>query len=374
MTMNFDPINDGDRTEDDRLSVLVVSDRDEERVMIERIVTDAGLGSVSCTSSAAQGILASNGPDVVLLSTECSESDLLASTRRLRPDTPLLMVGDLFDVEQVVEFMRKGACDFIQMPCSEEGIVERIRIAVLSGSRERDRQQRLERLKGICRRLSESKREISTRLDEMKNDLETCKSDVSQKLDHVSVTSEFRALISQELGVEEVLRTGLEYILSKTDPTNVAAFLANSETDFSLGAYVNYDCPREAANPILDKFASTVCQHVAFEDELVRFEDVDQFIEAIGADAEVLRNNEIVAMPCCAGDECMAVLFLFREAGTPFTDELAGTLDCLRGIFGEQLATVVRVHHRIEAEWPSAPAEDQDEGSDWGFGEGPISG
>ena len=90
---------------------------------------------------------------------------------------------------------------------------------------------------------------------------------------------------------------------------------------------MNYDCPRERANPVLDKFASSVCEHVAEEDELIRFEDVDQFIDTVGEDAEVLRGTEIVAMPCSHEGECMAVLFLFRQTSQPFTDELAGTLD-----------------------------------------------
>ena len=285
----------------------------------------------------------------------------------------MLMMGDSEDVDQVMDYIRKGACDFIQMPCVAGNLISRLRAAVTCGEQDRLRARRLERLRGICRRLSRSKQEISDRLDEARNDLEVCRSGVSQQLDEASCSSEFRALISQELGVEDVLRTGLEFILSKTQPTNVAAFLANSDTDFSLGAYVNYDCPREKANPVLDKLASTVCQHVAAEDELVRFEDVDQFIDAIGEEAEVLRGTEIVAMPCSSEGDCMGVLFLFRDAKTPFDDQLASTLDCLREIFGEQLATVVRVHHRMEAEWPPESAQDQEDGTDWGFGEGPLA-
>ncbi len=78
-------------------------------------------------------------------------------------------------------------------------------------------------------------------------------------------------------------------------------------------------------------------------------------------------------MPCSFDGECMAVLFLFRDAKEPFEDELAATLDSIRRIFAEQLSTVVRVHHRMEAEWPPEAADDQEEGNDWGFGEGPLA-
>ena len=69
----------------------------------------------------------------------------------------------------------------------------------------------------------------------------------------------------------------------------------------------------------------------------------------------------------------MAVLFLFRNAEEPFEDEIAATLDSIRRIFAEQLTTVVRVHHRMEEEWPPEAADDQEEGNDWGFGEGPLA-
>ena len=350
-------------------SVLIVTDIDRDQELYDSINDEADIEVTICESSSAQMKLATSGPDVALFCSECRESDVLANSRRLRPETPMMVIGDSDDVDKVVDFIRNGACDFIQKPCSPSSLVDRIRAAITCGQRDRDRVLRLERLKGICRRLSRSKQEISSRLDELQQDIEDRRTESDRQIDEVACVSEFRALIGQELGVEEVLRTGLEFILAKSEPTNVGAFLANSNTDFSLGAYVNYDCPRELANPVLDKFASSVCEHVAAEDQLIRFEDVDQFIDTVGEDAEVLRGTEIVAMPCSHEGECMAVLFLFRQASQPFTDELAGTLDALREILGQQLATVVRVHHRMESIWPPDPVEDVDDSSDWGFGE-----
>ena len=235
----------GDPDEARRFSVLVVSDRDEERDQLERIVDAAGLDVEGCSSSAAQAMLAANGPDVALLCVECDDPDLLANSRRLRPETPMLVAGSKIDV---------------------------------------------------------------------------CKL-----------------------------------------------------TEFTLGAYVNYECPRSVADRFLAQLASEVCQHVAKEGELVRFQDVDRFVDALGPEANVLRNSDVVAMPCSFDGECMAVLFLFRDAEEPFEDDLAATLDSIRQIFAEQLTTVVRVHHRMEAEWPPEAADDQEEGNDWGFGEGPLA-
>ena len=112
---------------------------------------------------------------------------------------------------------------------------------------------------------------------------------------------------------------------------------------------------------------------MAREAELVRFQDVEGFVEAIGPAAKVLQNSDVVAIPCICEDECLAILFLFRDRETPFGEELAPILDSIRGVFGEQLSTVVRLHHRIDSEWPEEPEDESDDSSDWGFGEGGMA-
>ena len=74
--------NQGDPDEARRFSVLVVSDRDEERDQLERIVDAAGLDVEGCSSSAAQAMLAANGPDVAL----CVSSVMIRICWRTRGD------------------------------------------------------------------------------------------------------------------------------------------------------------------------------------------------------------------------------------------------------------------------------------------------
>jgi hypothetical protein len=66
----------------------------------------------------------------------------------------------------------------------------------------------------------------------------------------------------------------------------------------------------------------------------------------------------------------MGVFFLFRSRNEPFKDELAGLIDALRPVFAEQMARIVRVHHRSRFLWPESRADindiDEDtEGEDW---------
>ena len=46
------------------------------------------------------------------------------------------------------------------------------------------------------------------------------------------------------------------HLLTKTGPTNAAVFLPDSVDHYGLGAYVNYDCPRESIAALLDALAT----------------------------------------------------------------------------------------------------------------------
>lgn len=356
-----------------RFSVLVISDSSDERTALRKIVGDAGLDVMTCPRSRAEDVLANSGPDVAVICVEDEFADTLMNARRICPETPVLIAGTKVEIDVLVSMIRGGACDFVQLPCAPDNLVHRLREAVRSSEEDNHGGERVKRLQSICKKLDESRKEISSRLDALQRDIESSKSEIAAQLDVAAATAAFQALVSQELGVEDVLRTALEYILSTTGPTNAAVFLANSETEYTLGAYVSYDCPRELADPVLARLGSEVCAHVAREAELVRFQDVEGFVEAIGPAAKVLQNSEVVAIPCIFEDECLAILFLFRDRETPFGEELAPTLDSIRGVFGEQLSTVVRLHHRIDSEWPDEPKDESDDSSDWGFGEGGMA-
>lgn len=369
MSSFWEKENHGDDQQVTPISVLVVSDSDEQCDDLRHLIDAAGMNVVTCPSMLAPVLLAQRGPDVALLCMDWDSPDLLAASHRLRPDTPILVAGGDLDSAQLIRLFRAGASDFVQMPCPPGGLVERLRAASNAGTDAKKRGQRLERLRKICRKLTDSKHEIASRLDTLESEFEACRSDVSAQLNVTAAASEFRALVSQELAVEDVLRTALEYVLSKTGPTNGAVFLATAESEFSLGAYVNFECSRELADPMLGRFATDVCPHLADEDELIRFQDVQKFVDSIGPEAEILQNSEVVALPCSFDGECMGVMVLFRDKSEPFSDEIAPVLDEIREIFGEQLAAIVRIHHRLQPEWPAESAEDIDDNIDWGFGD-----
>jgi GAF domain-containing protein len=155
--------------------------------------------------------------------------------------------------------------------------------------------------------------------------------------------SEFRTLIRQELDVEDLLRTALEYLLVKTGPTNAAVYLAGGDDSFGLGAYVNCDLPRKSVEPMLRRLCDEACPAVAEHVDVLRFEDAKEFVSDCELGAEVSEDIEMVAVPCHHDGECFAVMFLFRDSEQGFEDETAQVLGALRSILAEQLATLIRV-------------------------------
>ena len=365
MSENYSDMSKG--FESSSFPLLIVTDQESVNQVVHESLVESGFPVSTCGPGSIAAMLEETAPRLALVCHSDHASDHIEAVKDVQPDLPILALSEGATFNCVLDLIRAGAWDFVQMPCASGDIVERLQSLAMLKCESSTSQTQMEGLKGLCRRLSESNRELSRRFAELEHELASCQDDVDAQLDVASTVSAFQALLSQELGIEGVLQTSLEFILGKTGPTNAAIFLADSPTSYSLGAYVNYDCPREKADPVLRKFAADICHHVAEPNDLVRFQDVDAFIEAVGSDAEILESADIIGMPCCCDDECLAVVFLFRPSDEEYSEDLAPILDALRDALAEQLATIVNIHHRIADHWPD---ESTDESSDWGFGTG----
>ncbi|RLS64873.1 MAG: GAF domain-containing protein [Planctomycetota bacterium] len=292
---------------------------------------------------------------------------IAAQARRISSSTKLLVVGERPRAAVLLDAVRAGAVDWIDLSAEDGTQASRIHAALELGRDERRREERIARLKGICRKLAVTRGEISKQVDSLSDDLTHAWSDVRERLDEAALAGEFRGLLSQELDVEELLRTAMQYLLTKTGATNAAVFLPGSKpTQFGLGAYVHYDCPRTSAAPLLTRLADDVCPRLAASNDIVRFADTDEFVRSLGVEASVLDDAELIAWPAHHGGECYGVFFLFRNRSEPFRDELASLVDVLRPVFAAQMAKLVRVHHRSKFEWPQMRGSISDANDDSG--------
>ncbi|MCZ6835572.1 MAG: response regulator [Planctomycetota bacterium] len=308
--------------------------------------------------------------DILLVNPDLPDGDGLDLSRHVQknaPATRTIIYGDKDISRCAMEAMRAGAIDVLCVPVSEPDLITSIELAKTSSRRDRLRDERLVRLKTICKELNVARHEISDQVDILCKDLVDAYQDMTEQINEVAMTSEYKTLLKQELDVEDLLRTALQYLLTKTGPTNAAVFLPDSDGQYGLGAYVNYDCPRESISVLLDHLCRHICPQMAGEDDIVVFDDADEFSKWIDADVEFLEDSQIISYSCRKDEECLAVIVLFRRKSDEFPPELAGTLDMMRVIFAEQLSHIIKVHHRATPNWPEE-ASWEDDVDDFGFG------
>ncbi len=289
---------------------------------------------------------------VVVAACDCDER-LADDIRRLQPHASIVLAGPHANVNELTRAMRFGATDFLVGSLGADEVEDRIMRAADRSRESADRDRRLRRLDAIVRRIDEPG---STATPDV--------TDSEGTLDRVAMRSEFRTLLRQELDVEDLLRTALEYMLVKTGPTNAAVFLAGGDGRFGLGAYVNYEHQRRVMEPMLQRLCDEASPRIAEEPEILRFDDAVDFVKDCDLGSEVDPNMEMVAVPCTHDDECLAVVYLFRSAAEPFAESVAVVLDDLRCLLAEQLDRLIRVHNRLEQAWPE-DAADADEQDGW---------
>jgi DNA-binding response OmpR family regulator len=245
--------------------------------------------------------------------------------------------------------LRAGALDLLSTKAASgggDGLGAAVARALERTSTARRREERIRRLTEVCRRLNESRRELSSHVSGLCGDMVSAFQELADQVNNITIASEFKGLIRQELDVESLLRTALEYILAKCGSTNAAVFLPSGSGEYSLGAYVNYDCPKEALDMMLEHLAGVVAPRMEDATEMRVLPAESDLAEFLGDDAHWLADSGAVTFSCRDKDECLAVVLLFRDRRTPFSPTALETMRVISGIFGQQLARIVRIHHR----------------------------
>ncbi|HEX8875520.1 MAG TPA: hypothetical protein VF777_02145 [Phycisphaerales bacterium] len=236
-----------------------------------------------------------------------------------------------------------GARDVVDERCDGEELHASLDKALRTASKSSAREERLEKL---CKRLNESRRTLSKELNRLCADMTTAYSELAQQIDTVAITGEFTGLIRQELELESLMRTSLEFLLAKLGSTNAALFLPSSSGDWSLGAYVNYDRSKDSAEMMLDHLADTVPHRLEEIGSTVRFDTQDELAANLPGAAEWIDDCAVVGFSAVHEGETLASVLLFRDRSTPFPAHTKQTLDALSKILASQFARVIRVHHR----------------------------
>jgi DNA-binding response OmpR family regulator len=247
--------------------------------------------------------------------------------------------------------MRLGVRDLLSPEVSRLEFCNRIRSVIESGESTRDAADREARLKRLCSKLDRARREVAGQVGELCTDLADAYQDLSEQIGELATAGELSGVLRQELDIEGLLRTFLEYLLGRVGSTNAGVFLPNSAGDFSLGAYINYDRPKATAEHELDQLAGVIAPAFEGASRVVRLNDEAGLLARFGEEAGFFRGETVVGVAChdTPGDpesECLAVICLFRDHRTPFGAPALRTVQVAAELFGKQLARVIRVHHR----------------------------
>jgi hypothetical protein len=184
-----------------------------------------------------------------------------------------------------------------------------------------------------------------------------------------TTSTEFTGLIRNELDIESLLRTTLEYVLARSGPTNAAIFLPTTSGDYSLGAYVNYDCPKDTVDVLLDHLANVVAPRFEGLRALLHLPDQRGLDKHIGDDAQWLDGSGVVAMACRHEHETLAIFMLFRDRRNPYHGPLLEQVKTIGELFAAQLARVIHIHHRHLPKEKWGMLGDPDRGADEGYGD-----
>ena len=339
---------------------------DEAGVSHDRVdLVDQALGTIVAKPFDLSLVSSSIGPE------KCAP--VAGQVRRMSSSMRVLVAGGAPEPDELLAAMRAGATDWLDLSENSASLLERLTVASRAVVDDRRRDERISRLKGICQKLAVNRDEFTRQMDALNDGLRDAVQDARGRAGEAEVVGEFRGLLSQELDVEDLLRTALQYLLTKTGATNAAVFLPGSKPDqFGLGAYVHYDCPRTQAQPLLDRLGDDICERLGTRHDIIRFTDTREFVHSLGLAGAVLEDSELVAWSALHDGECMGVFFLFRNHAEPFLDEHAAMIDLLRPVFAAQMAKLVRIHHRSNFTFPKTEGEgqaedesDDDSGEDW---------
>src|SRR5688572_10652872 len=137
------------------------------------------------TLDEARASLARSRFDVLVVKPELPDGDGLELTtliQKTSPSTKIIVCSESNSTPLAVHAMRCGAVDFITLPVSPDEFLARIDSALIKCRVERQRDERLSRLKKICRELNTARHEISKQVDALCNDLVNAYQEIADQM------------------------------------------------------------------------------------------------------------------------------------------------------------------------------------------------
>ena len=303
--------------------VVVADQRDVARLLTAQVKAAIGAAPAVLTFDEVDALFALR-PDLVLVAADDENVRWHSMAREFEGEFRMVLASFTPSIEDAAEAMRVGMADLLVLDCPKREIARRIEAMVEAAQK---------------KRAKDAPKPLSlVPAKPVEND--------TTDMDLVTVRAEFGVLARLELDVESLLRTTLEYVLHKIGPTNAAVFLPTAGQDFTLGAYVNYDCPKDCVDMLLDHVAAHVAPAIEADPNMRLHRGEEALDELMGEHAAWLTGCEAVTFAAEHDDEMLAAVALFRDDRDPFDTQTMRRLGVISDILAQQLARIIRVHHR----------------------------
>lgn len=361
-----------------RFNLLIIDDEPDVRRAIREALPQDTLRILQAGSLAeARRQTAEFSVDVALIDILLPDGSGLEFAAELKQQHPacqeIVMTGSP-SPQLTIEAMRCGARDFLTKPFALEELNLRVQRALDRRRRSVARRRHVRKLKKLVRKLDHDRRDISQQVDILCKDLVGAYQDVAVQMKLMEKLGEFKAVLREELDLEQALRLTLQFLLDQIGPTNAVIFLPNGGGGYSVGGFVNYATGFEDPHVLLEHLADVAAPRIVDEPEACHLAD-NELIEAwLGDDANWLADQHLILAPCRDDEQAMAAMLLFRDADQPFRDEDLKLINYITPFFGTHLSKLVRVHHRMarffedEDDFGAEPWQPDDEDPDELFG------
>jgi hypothetical protein len=306
--------------------VLVVAAREARRAHLAACVSECGGRVRTCPPAAAED--SARIADAAII--DCPNAlQVWDRLHRRNPGLVGIIIRADADAAFLAAALRLGVADVTAGSDARElgrTLAEALdRRTKIAGALVREH-RRARRLRSLCEGL------IRSRAHLMKQVCDLCE----------ELAGSFR----EELEIEGLLRTTLEFALRRVGAMNAAIYLPNSVGDYSLGAYVNYDCPRDGCEDLLEDLAGAAAAAFGTREDPLLLPDARRVAEALGRHEPFLANAAMLGVPCRSAGDAAAVAVFFRDYRTPFTDAQSRSLRLICDLFAAQLSRVIRTHNR----------------------------
>lgn len=347
-------------------ALLLLNDTRSEQSI--RATLAAHSSSIVVVNSLAELLEASADADVLVLHTKHDDAKLREATlalRKHRPSVACVIWCDDATLELASFCLQQGVADLLTKTTSPAEFAQRLAKARArtSNSRTKRREQakRSKDLRESSQQLACVRAELEQQMGAVAGQLAGSFRDMASQLKFVALASELDTLLRQELEVEPLLRTTLEFLLRKIGAVNAAIFLPDDQGDYGLGAYVNYDFPRETAQDTLEDLGSMLAPIFESQQGLHTITDagaipqrIDPDLGAIpGTPVGWLADTTLGLYTCTNNNECCALVAIFRDKRSQFDQTTLRTLSIIGDLFGRQLIRMVKTTNRAtqKSQW-----------------------